>query len=75
MEVSDFRLRKNTQEKQEKSSMMVKNIWNHHTIHLEKGSQTSVCINSNTSVDLDSTGFGTLCLDFDRAHKVTGKVR
>jgi hypothetical protein len=33
-----------------------------------KGPQTSVCINSNTSIDLDSTGFGSLSLDFDRAN-------
>jgi hypothetical protein len=34
----------------------------------EKGLQTSVCINSDTSVDLDSNSFRTLCLYFDRAH-------
>jgi hypothetical protein len=39
-----------------------------------KGLQTSVCINSNASVDLDSTGFGTLCLDFDRAHGLQIKL-
>jgi hypothetical protein len=39
-----------------------------------KGPQTSVCINSNNSVDLDSTGLGTLCLDFDRAHGLQGKL-
>jgi hypothetical protein len=39
-----------------------------------KGPQTSVCINSNTCVDLDSTGFGTLCLDFDRAHGLQVKL-
>jgi hypothetical protein len=38
------------------------------------GPQTSVCINSNTSIDLHSTGFGTLCLDFDRAHGLQVKV-
>jgi hypothetical protein len=36
--------------------------------------QTSVCIHSNTSVDLDSTTFGTLCLDFDRAHGLQVKL-
>jgi hypothetical protein len=39
-----------------------------------KGPQTSVCINSNNSVDLESTGFGTLCLDFDRAHGLQVKL-
>jgi hypothetical protein len=41
---------------------------------LGKGPQSSVCINSNTSIDLDSTGFGTLCLDFDRAHGLQVKL-
>jgi hypothetical protein len=39
-----------------------------------KGLQTSVCINSNTSGDLDSTGFGTLSLDFDIAHELQVKL-
>jgi hypothetical protein len=39
-----------------------------------KGPQTSVCINSNTSFDLDLTGYGTLCLDFDRAYGLQVKL-
>jgi hypothetical protein len=39
-----------------------------------KGTYTSVYINSNTSVDLNSTGFGTLCLDFDKGHGLEVKV-
>jgi hypothetical protein len=35
-----------------------------------KGPQTSLYINSKTSVDLDSTGFWTLSLDCDRAHRL-----
>jgi hypothetical protein len=31
-------------------------------------------IKSNTSVELDSTGFGTLCLDCDRAHGLQVKL-
>jgi hypothetical protein len=39
-----------------------------------KGPQTSGGMNSNTLVDLDSTGFGTLCLYVDRIHTVAVKV-
>jgi hypothetical protein len=39
-----------------------------------EGPQTSVCINSNTSVDLDSTGFGTVYLDVGSAHGLQGKL-
>jgi hypothetical protein len=39
-----------------------------------KAPLTSVCINSNTSIDLDSTGFGTLCLDFDKRHGLQVKL-
>jgi hypothetical protein len=38
------------------------------------GPQSSVCINSITPIDLDSTGFDTLCLDFDQAHGLQVKV-
>jgi hypothetical protein len=39
-----------------------------------KGLQTSVFITLNTSIDLDSTSIGTLCLDFDRVHQLQLKV-
>jgi hypothetical protein len=39
-----------------------------------KGPLTSVCINSNTSIDLDLARFGTLYLDFDRVHRLQVKV-
>jgi hypothetical protein len=39
-----------------------------------KGPQTSVRINSKTSIDLDSTGVGSLCLDFDRDHGLQVKL-
>jgi hypothetical protein len=40
----------------------------------KKGTQTSVCINSKTSVDLNSTGFRTLYLDFETAKGLQEKV-
>jgi hypothetical protein len=43
--------------------------WNYYMICLE-GLYTSVHINSNTLTIIDSTGFGTLCFDFDRAHGI-----
>jgi hypothetical protein len=48
--------------------MMVKKYLEPPYDSFGKGPQISVYINSNTSVDLDSTSFGTLCLDFDRAY-------
>jgi hypothetical protein len=35
-----------------------------------KGSQTLVWIDSNTSIILNSTGFGTLYLDLDIVHRI-----
>jgi hypothetical protein len=67
-EVSDFLLKKNTYEKWEKSTMTVKKYLEPPYDSFGKSPQTSVYINSNTSIELDSTGFATLCLDFDRAH-------
>jgi hypothetical protein len=37
--------------------------------------QTSVYIKLNHSLDLDSTRFGTLGVDFDRAHGLPHKVK
>jgi hypothetical protein len=54
--------------------MMVKKYWEPPYDSFGKGPQTSVCFNSNTSVDLASTGFGTLCLNFDRAHGLQVKL-
>jgi hypothetical protein len=68
MEVSDFCLRKNTQEKQEKSSMMVTKYLKPLYDSFGQAPQTSVYINSNTSVDLDPTGFEAWSLHFDRAN-------
>jgi hypothetical protein len=39
-----------------------------------QGLQTSVCIDSNSSLDLDSTGFGTLSFDFDSAYGLLVKL-
>jgi hypothetical protein len=39
-----------------------------------KGPQTSMCINSNTSGNLDSTGFATVCLDFDTVCRLQVKL-
>jgi hypothetical protein len=64
MKVSTFGLRKNTYEKREKSSMTVKKYLDPPYDLFGKGLQPLVCINSNTSVDLDTTGFGTLWLDW-----------
>jgi hypothetical protein len=74
MEISDFGLRWNTLDTQKKSSMTIQKNLDPPYDSFGKGSQTSVCINSNTSVDLDSTGFGTVCLDFDKAHGLQVKV-
>jgi hypothetical protein len=70
MEVSNLCLRKNTQEKQENSSMKVKKYLDPPYDSFGNGPLTSVGINSNTSVDLDSTDVGTFCLDFDRAQEL-----
>jgi hypothetical protein len=74
MEVPDFRLRKNSLEKREKSSMINKKYLEPKYNSFGKGPHTSGYINSNTFVDLDSTGFGNLCLDFDKAYGVQVKV-
>jgi hypothetical protein len=39
-----------------------------------QGPQTSVCIHSNTSLDLDSTSIPTVCLDWDREYWLQVKV-
>jgi hypothetical protein len=74
MEVSDYSLKKNTHEKRENSSMTVKKYLEPPYDSFGKGPQTSVWINSNNDVDLDPTGFGTLYLDFDRAHGLQVKL-
>jgi hypothetical protein len=74
MEVYDFRLQMNTQVKREKSSMTVKTYLEPLFDSFGKGPQPSVCINSNTSPDLDSPGFGTLYLYFEKAHRLEVKL-
>jgi hypothetical protein len=59
-----FSFKKEYQEKREKSSMTVKKYLEPPYDSFGKGPQTSVCINSNTSVDLDSTGFRDFVLRF-----------
>jgi hypothetical protein len=54
--------------------MMVKNYLELPYDSFGTGPHTLVYINSNTSVDFDSTGFGTLYLDFDRAHTLYVKL-
>jgi hypothetical protein len=65
IEMSEFLLRINIPEKWEKSSMTVKKYLKPPYNLFRKGLQTLVSINSNTSLDMSSTTFGTLCLDFD----------
>jgi hypothetical protein len=74
MEVSNFHLRKITHENWEKSSMIGKTYLEPPYDSFGKDLQISVCIDSNTSGDMDSTGFGTLCLDYDRAHRLQVKL-
>jgi hypothetical protein len=70
----NFHLRKNTQEKLEKSSITIKSFLESPYDSFRKSLHTSVCINLYTSIDLGLNGFGTLCLDFDRAHSLQVKV-
>jgi hypothetical protein len=74
MEVSDFHITTNTDEKRKKSSMTIKKYLEPPYDSFGKGPQTSVYINSDTSLDLDSTGFRTLCLDLDRAQRLQIKL-
>jgi hypothetical protein len=74
MEVSDCHLRKNTYEIQEKLSMTVKQYLEPPYNSFRKGPPRSVWINANTSIDYDSTGVGTLCLDFEREHRLQVKL-
>jgi hypothetical protein len=71
---SDFCLRNTTHEKMEKSSMTVNKYLTLAYDSFGKGSEPLVCIISKTSVDLDSSGFGTLCLDVDRVHRLLRTV-
>jgi hypothetical protein len=68
IEVSNSHLRMNTQEKWVKSSTSVKIDLDPPNDLFGKGPQVSVYINSKTCVNLDSTGFATLCLDFHKVH-------
>jgi hypothetical protein len=74
IEVSDICLRKISKQKRENSSMAVTKYFQPQYDSFGKGPQTFVCISKNTSINLASTGFGTWCLDFDRAHGLHVKV-
>jgi hypothetical protein len=54
--------------------MSVKRHWDLPYDSFGIGPHTSLCINSNTSIDLDSNDFRTLCLDVDRAHQFEEKL-
>jgi hypothetical protein len=72
--VTDFHLRKTTEEKREKSSMTFKKYREPSYDSFRNGPQTSMCINSNPSFDLDSTAFLNLWFNCDRIHRLQVKI-